>query len=78
MAAYGGFQKDGSAAFLSVKKDRLVFFYFFIVCGVFLMYCVSAFMLFRRFSILYCFVVRPLGALPPLCGRSMYVCVLTA
>jgi hypothetical protein len=28
MAAYGGFQKDGSAAFLSVKKDLLVFFYF--------------------------------------------------
>jgi hypothetical protein len=55
MAAYGSFKKDGSAAFLSVKKDLLVFFFIFIVCSVFLMYCVSAFMLFRRFSILYCF-----------------------
>jgi hypothetical protein len=28
MAAYGGFQKDGSAGLFSVKKDRLVFFIF--------------------------------------------------
>jgi hypothetical protein len=35
MAAYGGFKKDWSAAFLSVKKDLLVFFFYFLLYVVF-------------------------------------------